>query len=187
MKKLSSCGAEREIPACEAESLLFSEAELFHTEIQKALLDGGKTTAIRKGFTVRYYSEENELIGETVLLAEGIEEEKSVCAFSNGKIFLAEKEGVFLKRTDGEWKFCGGIFFERDGKIIRELPFSEPEDSSDDIIGAERFFWLGEDILGFYAGERIFFYRISEDKTYLFEYYSEAENRTVIDGKGVEI
>ncbi len=144
-----------------------------------ARLDGGRITAIQNGFTVRYLNEENELLGEINLSAKSLEK-PAKCVFSNHGIFMGtENEKIPEGETavcfiEGEWKLCGGVFFDREGNILRELPHIAkiPEE---DIIPVKRARWLGEDVMAFINEGSFFFYRISEDKLYFSADYDETK------------
>lgn len=144
-----------------------------------ALLDGGRIIAIQNGFTVRYLNERNELLEEINLSAKSLER-PAKCVFSNHGIFMGtENERMPEGETavcfvGGEWKLCGGVFFDREGNILRELPHIEkiPEE---DIIPIKRARWLGEDVMAFINEGNFFFYRISEDKLYFSADSAEAE------------
>ncbi|MBR2041507.1 MAG: hypothetical protein IJ945_03965 [Oscillospiraceae bacterium] len=179
---LSGCEPAEKTAICNAENLGFSEEASF-PKIQKAMLDGGKTIALREGFTVRYYSAEYEFLGETKLFYEGLGKDVN-CVFSNSGIFIGEETS--LCRIEGEWKLCGGTFFKREGEIIRKLPDKEDFYSEQDVIEIKRSLWAGENIMAFIAGEQIFFYDINEDKIYLsLEIISaeEAEENCIAKGK----
>ena len=151
----------------------------------RAWLDGGKTLAVQSGFTVHYIDAESKAVKEIKLSAEGIEN-ASDCIFANYGIFMGtgrpiEKEGApgpAICLIGGEWKLCGGIFFDREGNIIRKLPEIEnPQEG--EALPLARGRWLGDDVMAFFGGEHLFFYRISEDRLYLSEKNLKEERETL--------
>lgn len=164
---------------------------LYPLEGKTARLDGGATFAVQEGFRIRYINTENELIREIELSAESLSF-ASDCVFSNRGIFMGiddrgpEGTGTAVCFVGGEWKLYGGVFFDREGNIVRELPYvvektggngfddcravlstGETIDYYEDALPVTKARWVGEDVMAIFDSRGLFFYRISEDRLYL--------------------
>lgn len=174
-----------------------AESPIF-APVKAARLDGGRTLAVQDGFTVKYLDSEFETLGEVRLFAESFGNIPAECVFSNSGIFMGRKTeagmGTAVCFVGGEWKLFGGAFFDRSGKLIRELPYIKVIYDEKDFLTAEtssgenfkikdcelkinRVRWIGEDEIAIFCDEHVFYYRISEDKIYLsFDFFMSNEN-----------
>ena len=166
---LSACKAEetREYKAKAVPAKAAFECEIIpNDEGNRAWIDGGRVLAVQKGYKVRYFDRNEKLIGEIELFAGPDEPEN--CVFSNHGIFMGTKGGkTAVCFVEDEWRLCGGNFFDREGNIVRKLP--EKEGKETDTLCVTNVRWLGEDVLAVCGENKLFFYRISEDKLYLSE------------------
>lgn len=199
-----SAVSENEVPKAEnAVNADVEENEIFYPlSGRTAWLDGGRTLAVQEGFKIRYINTENELINEIELSAESLPY-ASDCVFSNHGIFMGieddysegseNRAGTSICRVGGEWKLYGGAFFDREGNIVRELPYivekyteddwntckavlstGETIDYYKDALPIMQSLWIGEDVMAFFYNRSLFFYRISEDRLCLSVDFSDA-------------